>query len=61
MGLCLDEPPEYVRCAGDSAAFPLAGNVNGMRVRAIDVFQFNDAGKIQSMRAYFGQDDLTPQ
>jgi steroid Delta-isomerase len=42
-----------VRCAGNSAAFPFNAVVGEMRIEIIDVFEFNDAGKIQHMRAYW--------
>jgi steroid delta-isomerase len=42
-----------VRCAGDSAAFPFNAVVGDMRIEIIDVFEFNDAGKVKSMRAYW--------
>ncbi|AYJ87069.1 steroid delta-isomerase [Sphingomonas paeninsulae] len=47
-----------VRIAGNSAAFAfsvkLAINDSPMQIDVIDVFEFNDAGKVVSMRAYFG-------
>ena len=43
-----------VRCAGNTAAFPFRVIVPGMDVSPIDVFEFNDQGKIQSMKAYWG-------
>jgi steroid delta-isomerase len=50
-----------VRIAGDTAAF--AFNVGfakpGMRVDVIDLFQFNEAGKVVSMKAFFGPTNMT--
>ena len=47
-----------VRCAGNSAAFPFTATpeIGGKKVRidVIDVFEFNGAGLVQSMRAYWG-------
>lgn len=47
-----------VRIAGNAAAVPLSIKVEidgaPARVDAIDVFEFDEAGKIRSMRAYFG-------
>lgn len=42
-----------VRTAGNSAAFPFCAVVGDMRIEIIDVFEFNDAGKVTSMRAYW--------
>lgn len=41
------------RCAGNAVAFPFNAVVGDMRIEIIDVFEFNDAGKVQSMRAYW--------
>jgi len=43
-----------VRLAGNSAAFPFIVEAAGMKIEVIDVFEFNDAGKVVSMRAYWG-------
>ena len=52
-----------VRCAGNSAAFPFTATfkLGGKKTRidVIDIFEFNDAGRIQSMRAYWGPDNST--
>jgi len=52
-----------VRCAGNSAAFPFTCTFeiggNKTRLDVIDIFEFNDAGRIQSMRAYWGPDNST--
>ena len=54
-----------VRCAGNSAAFPFTATpeLGGKKVRidVIDIFEFNDAGRIQSMRAYWGPENFTPE
>ncbi len=54
-----------VRCAGNAAVFPFFAttNIGGkkMRIDIIDVFEFNDAGLIQSMRAYWGPENCTQQ
>ena len=42
------------RCAGNSVAFPFQVKMPGMEIDIIDVFEFNDRGKIQSMKAYWG-------
>ena len=53
-----------VRCAGDSAAFPfvVTTEVAGSRFRidVIDVFEFDAAGKVRSMRAYWGPENSSP-
>lgn len=46
------------RCAGNSVAFPFAVQAPGMAVEVIDVFEFNDAGKVSSMRAYWGPENV---
>lgn len=47
-----------VRVAGDEAAFPFSVSFRhegrAMTIRPIDVFRFDAAGKIVSMRAFFG-------
>ena len=53
-----------VRASGMEAAFPfeLLMEVNGtmMRTDIIDVFRFDEAGKIVSMRAFWGPDNRRP-
>jgi steroid delta-isomerase len=48
-----------VRCAGNSAAFPFFVTFDAgpsrMRVEVIDVFTFDEKGKVQSMKAYWGE------
>ena len=44
-----------IRCAGKSAAFPFKANIQGREMDIIDVFEFNDDGKVVSMKAYWGQ------
>jgi steroid delta-isomerase len=52
-----------VRCAGNSAAFPFTATPElgskKMRIDVIDIFEFNDAGRILSMKAYWGPENLT--
>lgn len=52
-----------IRCAGNSAAFPfyvVAKTGDGqMKIDVIDVFEFNEQGKIQSMKAYWGRDNCS--
>jgi len=52
-----------VRCAGDSVAFPFNAFI-GMagarfKLEVILVFGFNDAGKIKTMKAYWGPENLS--
>ena len=51
------------RCAGNALAFPLAvifgAEGSEMKLEAIDVFEFNEDGKIQSMKAYWGADNCS--
>ena len=52
-----------VRCAGKSAAFPFVCTTNfgdtKMRIDVIDIFEFNEKGKVQSMKAYWGPENCT--
>ncbi|NQT71818.1 MAG: nuclear transport factor 2 family protein [Chloroflexi bacterium] len=51
------------RCAGNAVAFPLSVTFgvgdSVMKLEAIDVFEFNDEGKIQTMKAYWGADNCS--
>ena len=42
-----------VRCAGNSAAFPFQVSLGEMKMEIIDVFDFDDQGKVKHMRAYW--------
>ena len=46
------------RCAGNAVAFPFSVKAPGMGVEVIDVFEFNQAGKISAMRAYWGAENI---
>jgi steroid delta-isomerase len=48
-----------VRCAGNSAAFPFQSRRGSVTMDIIDVFDFNEDGKVVSMRAYWSRDNLT--
>jgi steroid delta-isomerase len=52
-----------VRCAGDAVAFPFrvvtGTGGSGMRIDVIDVFEFDGAGRIVRMRAYWGPENCT--
>jgi steroid delta-isomerase len=48
-----------VRCAGKSAAFPFQVRMGEMTISIIDVFDFNDDGKVVNMRAYWGPDNMS--
>lgn len=48
-----------VRCAGSAAAFPFVVRTTGMEINVIDIFEFNENGKIKTMRAYWGPDNCT--
>lgn len=51
-----------IRCAGDYAAFPfvVALDYEGRdtRIEVIDVFRFDDQGKVVEMRAFFGPENI---
>ena len=50
-----------VRTAGNFAAFAFSVGFAdpNMKVDVIDTFEFNDAGKVKHMRAYFGPQNMT--
>ncbi|WP_106401930.1 nuclear transport factor 2 family protein [Actinocorallia populi] len=44
---------------GSAAAMAFTVDMPGMKIAVIDVFTFDDAGKVTSMRAYWGPEDIT--
>jgi len=54
--LTLDAP---IRAShGEAGAMAFTAQIGQLKVRVIDVMTINDAGKITSMKAYFGPDDI---
>lgn len=51
----LTGPP---RCAGTAVAFPFQVVMEGNRIDIIDVFYFDDDGKIIDMKAYWGPENF---
>lgn len=49
-----------VRVAGNSAAFSFNVFFNGMKLEVIDVFEFNAEGKVEVMKAYWSNANITP-
>jgi steroid delta-isomerase len=49
-----------VRCAGNAAAFPFIARTPNMEIEVIDIFEFNENGKVTSMRAYWGPENCAP-
>ncbi len=51
-----------IRMAGDEVAFPFNCDnpVAGVTLNIIDVFKFDDTGKVVSMRAFWGKANATP-
>lgn len=47
-----------IRVAGNSVAFAFDVVMEGMKISPIDVFEVNADGKVQSMRAYWGNENL---
>lgn len=47
-----------VRSAGNTAAFPFQVQIGEMSIDIIDVFEFNDDGKVITMKAYWGPDNM---
>lgn len=46
-------------CCGDSAAVPYRVTVGSAQINAITVFQFAANGKLKSMRAYYGPENMS--
>ncbi len=46
-----------VRCAGNAAAFPFKAKIGPTTMEVIDVFEFNGAGRVTSMRADWGAEN----
>ncbi|MGL4565798.1 MAG: nuclear transport factor 2 family protein [Halioglobus sp.] len=46
------------RCSGNAVAFPFQVKMPGMIVDIIDVFEFDEAGKVVSMKAYWGPGNM---
>jgi len=49
------------RCAGNAVAFPFQVRMSGMVIDIIDVFEFNDSGQVESMKAYWSGDNMKPE
>ncbi len=53
-----------VRCTDHTAAFPFKVLLDSgdliMELEAIDVFEFDEAGKVTSMKAYWGPENMKP-
>ena len=47
-----------VRSAANTAAFPFQVQIGEMSIDIIDIFEFNDEGKVISMKAYWGPDNM---
>jgi len=47
-----------VRCARNICAFPFTATTSGVKVSPIDVFEFNDQGKVIRMKAYWGKENI---
>lgn len=48
------------RCSGNAVAFPFQVRMPGIAIDVIDVFEFNEAGKVNSMKAYWSGDNMKP-
>lgn len=53
--LVLKGPPG---CAGNAVAFSFEVTLPGMSIDVIDVFEFNADGKVASMKAYWGKENI---
>jgi len=47
-----------IRCAGNAVAFPLVGTTEQGKLYIIDLFEFDEAGLVERMRAYWGPESL---
>lgn len=56
--LVLDGPPRGSHGNGAAMAFTIELPALNLTIKAVDVFTFDDAGKISVMRAYWGPDDM---
>ena len=45
-------------CAGNAVAFSFQVTMPGMHIDIIDVFEFNEQGKVNSMKAYWGPESV---
>jgi len=46
------------RCSGSAVAFPFQVQMPGMEIDIIDVFYFNEDGKVCDMKAYWGPENM---
>jgi steroid delta-isomerase len=46
------------RCSGNAVAFPFQVQMPGVTIDIVDVFEFNDEGKVNDMKAYWGPDNM---
>ena len=46
------------RCSGNAVAFPFQVHSSGITIDIIDVFEFNQEGKVNSMKAYWGPGNM---
>jgi steroid delta-isomerase len=49
------------RCSGNAVAFPFQVLMPGAAIDIIDVFEFNEQGKVNSMKAYWGSENFKSQ
>jgi steroid delta-isomerase len=47
------------RCAGNSVAFSFDVLIGDMKISPIDVFVLNESGKVVSMKAYWGPENMS--
>jgi len=54
-----------IRCASNAAAFSFVCTVilgdSKLKIDVIDIFEFNQNGKVQSMRAYWGEENCSSE
>lgn len=50
-----------VRCTVDAAVFPFIARASGIKIDVIDIFEFDENGKVKSMRAYWGPENMSSE
>lgn len=49
------------RCAGNAVAFPFQVKMPGLTISIIDVFEFDETGKVSNMKAYWGPESMVSE
>lgn len=49
------------RCAGNAVAFTFQAQMPGMAIEIVDVFEFDELGKVNNMKAYWGPENIVTE